>query len=63
MSEDSCAAILGSMQQYGFAVLSDLGQQLLGALQAEAAAALEQAEAHICADSCGISPEEIARQT
>jgi hypothetical protein len=47
------AAVLDSLQQYGFAVISSLGDHLLTALQAEAAAALEQAEAQICADSCG----------
>jgi hypothetical protein len=54
-------AVLDSLQQYGLAVVS-LGDHLLAALQAEAAAALEQAEAQICADSCEADLENVANQ-
>lgn len=40
--------VLHCLNKYGFAVVSCLGEELLNGLQAEAAAALEQAEAHIC---------------
>jgi hypothetical protein len=61
MLECNLPVILDSMQQYGFAILNNLPSGLLTALQAEAAAALEQAEAAACADG-GASIQDIARQ-
>lgn len=61
MLEYNLTVILDSMKQYGFAILNNLPSGLLTALRAEAAAALEQAEAAACADR-GASIQDVAQQ-
>lgn len=58
----SGAAVLDSLQQYGFAVISSLGDQLMTALQAEAAAALEVAETQMPVDGCEAGLKNVASQ-
>lgn len=59
------AAVVCSLQQYGFAVVNTSGvsEGLLTALQAEAAAAWEQAESLLCASEGTPSAEHVARHT
>jgi hypothetical protein len=61
MLECNLPVILDSMQQYGFAIVNNLPSGLLAALQTEAAAALERAEAAACADRAA-SIQDVARQ-
>jgi hypothetical protein len=60
MDSSSTVDVVSSMQQYGFAVINMLNQHVLTALQAEAAAALEQAEAAVMAD--GVCTADIVQQ-
>jgi hypothetical protein len=60
MDSSSTADVLSSLQQFGFAVIKLPDQVVLTALQAEAAAALEQADAAAMAD--GVCTEDVVQQ-